>query len=94
MGVWFLGTALGNKLAGVVAGEFNAKSPASFARWGSIKPETQTEMECGRGERRRRDPAHPGAQVTRGKVYYPSRQVRLRAERLAARHGRTCVNPS
>jgi hypothetical protein len=33
-------------------------------------------------------------QVSGGKVYYPSRQVRLRAERHAARNGRACVNPS
>jgi len=30
MGIWFLGTALGNKLAGVVAAEFNAKSPQAL----------------------------------------------------------------
>jgi POT family proton-dependent oligopeptide transporter len=33
MGVWFLGTALGNKLAGVVAGEFNAKDPQALAHF-------------------------------------------------------------
>jgi POT family proton-dependent oligopeptide transporter len=31
MGTWFLGTALGNKLAGVVAAEFNAKDPLALA---------------------------------------------------------------
>ena len=30
MGIWFLGTALGNKLAGVVAAEFNAKDPQAM----------------------------------------------------------------
>jgi hypothetical protein len=41
--------------------------------------------------------AHPlprtAAQVAGGKVYYPSRQVRLRAARLAARHGRALRQP-
>ncbi|WP_414661966.1 peptide MFS transporter [Horticoccus sp. 23ND18S-11] len=31
MGIWFLAAALGNKLAGVLAGEFNSSSPASIA---------------------------------------------------------------
>ena len=31
MGIWFLATALGNKLAGVLAGEFNSDSPAELA---------------------------------------------------------------
>jgi POT family proton-dependent oligopeptide transporter len=31
MGVWFLGTALGNKLAGVVAGGFDGKNPEALA---------------------------------------------------------------
>jgi POT family proton-dependent oligopeptide transporter len=33
MGVWFLGTALGNKLAGVVAGDFNSKDPQVLAHF-------------------------------------------------------------
>jgi POT family proton-dependent oligopeptide transporter len=33
MGIWFLGTALGNKLAGVIAGEFNAKDPQALAHF-------------------------------------------------------------
>ena len=33
MGVWFLGTALGNKLAGVVAAEFNGKDPQALAHF-------------------------------------------------------------
>jgi len=33
MGIWFLGTALGNKLAGVVAAEFNAKDPQALAHF-------------------------------------------------------------
>ncbi|NCZ70773.1 MAG: MFS transporter [Actinobacteria bacterium] len=33
MGIWFLGTALGNKLAGVVAGEFNGKDPQALAHF-------------------------------------------------------------
>jgi POT family proton-dependent oligopeptide transporter len=31
MGIWFLGTAMGNKLAGVVAAEFDAKNPEALA---------------------------------------------------------------
>jgi POT family proton-dependent oligopeptide transporter len=33
MGIWFLGTALGNKLAGVIAAEFNAKDPQALAHF-------------------------------------------------------------
>ena len=33
MGVWFLGTALGNKLAGSIAGEFNARDPQALAHF-------------------------------------------------------------
>jgi POT family proton-dependent oligopeptide transporter len=33
MGIWFLGTALGNKLAGVVAAEFNGKDPQALAHF-------------------------------------------------------------
>ncbi len=33
MGVWFLGTALGNKLAGVVAADFNAQDPQALAHF-------------------------------------------------------------
>ncbi len=33
MGIWFLGTALGNKLAGVAAAEFKSKDPAALARF-------------------------------------------------------------
>jgi len=33
MGVWFLGTALGNKLAGVVAADFNAQDPKALAHF-------------------------------------------------------------
>ena len=33
MGIWFLGTALGNKLAGVVAAEFNAQDPQALAHF-------------------------------------------------------------
>ena len=31
MGIWFLAAALGNKLAGVLAGEFNSSDPAALA---------------------------------------------------------------
>jgi POT family proton-dependent oligopeptide transporter len=31
MGIWFLAAALGNKLAGVLAGEFNSSSPTAIA---------------------------------------------------------------
>jgi POT family proton-dependent oligopeptide transporter len=33
MGIWFLGTALGNKLAGVIAGGFDGKDPAALAHF-------------------------------------------------------------
>ena len=33
MGIWFLGTALGNKLAGSIAAEFNAKDPQALAHF-------------------------------------------------------------
>jgi len=33
MGIWFLGTALGNKLAGVAAAEFKSTDPAALARF-------------------------------------------------------------
>ena len=33
MGIWFLGTALGNKLAGSIAAEFNAKDPLALANF-------------------------------------------------------------
>jgi POT family proton-dependent oligopeptide transporter len=31
MGIWFLAAALGNKLAGVLAGDFNSDNPAALA---------------------------------------------------------------
>lgn len=37
MGVWFLGTALGNKLAGTLSGEFNAKDPQALAHFFSLQ---------------------------------------------------------
>ncbi len=33
MGIWFLGSALGNKLAGVLAGSFDAKDPLALANF-------------------------------------------------------------
>ena len=33
MGIWFLATALGNKLAGVMAGEFTATDGSALAKF-------------------------------------------------------------